>query len=276
MAHRDRHHRVDAAWQRFNVANPFPNTGHPGVVGDGTLLTPEVSTACKCPRPATRGRARTTSSTGRTTDGWAATIRRSPSRGIPPAARAHSRATPTTLARVTMSCRSQAATTRLPVFTWKPIAGEPELLVIVASDPSFQNVIDEAYTRFLPTLRARVPGHQLSNTSTKYYWAVLPAPDFHGIGVASDPTPTLELPAGVRPALDLRRRRSLREQLDDRTQPTFQWSPVTGAYPVPAVRSDRSEFGNQVTGSPFTTEGTSFTASNFPASAQLYLVGAGA
>ena len=54
------------------------------------------------------------------------------------------------------------------------------------------------------------------------------------------------------------------------TQPTFRWSPVTGAYQYKLYVSTDPSFGTLMPGSPFLTAGTSFTASNFPASAHLY------
>ena len=99
---------------------------------------------------------------------------------------------------------------------------------------------------------------------------MLPAPDFHGIGVASDPTPTSSYPQ----AFDLHSIAPTpiapANNSTIGTQPTFQWSPVIGAYQYRLSVSTDPSFGNQVTGSPFTTAGTSFTASNFPASAHLY------
>ena len=55
------------------------------------------------------------------------------------------------------------STVRNPLFTWNPLAGKQSYYVVVATDRTFQNVVDYAFARN-PGLRAasRLPGHHLS------------------------------------------------------------------------------------------------------------------
>ena len=157
--------------------------------------------------------------------------------------------------------------TRLPVFTWKPISGVQSYVVIVATDNTFQDVIDEAFTQ-IPAYapRGTIPVTNYPDTSTNYAWAVLPAQGFDGSGGVSDPTTassypqTFDLhsvaPTPIEPLAGA----------VETTQPTFEWSPVVGAYQYKLYVTNN---GVPVAGSPFITSGTSFTASNFPASNQL-------
>ncbi len=254
----------------FNVANPFPNTGHPGVVGDGSQLAPNQAYCV-------RVRAR------RHEDGKNAIVYGTYTQLGGPNNPAFTFSGYPTGNPCTQPCNANnigagdyelpvaSGNTRLPVFTWKPVAGDQSYVVIVASDPSFQNVIDEAFTQ-IPAYAPRggFPVTNYPDTSTNYYWTVLPAPDFHGVGVASDPTPTSSYPQ----AFDLHSVAPTpiapANNSTVGTQPTFRWSPVIGAYQYQLSVSTDPSFGSQVTGSPFTTAGTSFTASNFPASAHLY------
>ena len=120
---------------------------------------------------------------------------------------------------------------RMPLFTWNPISGKQSYFVIVATDPNFQHVIDYAFTK-IPAYAPRGGLGQwttYADTSSKYYWAVLPATQANGAGAVGDPVnsaaaqdfqkqsvaPTLITPAS---------------QATVTTQPAFQWSPVEGAY----------------------------------------------
>jgi hypothetical protein len=120
---------------------------------------------------------------------------------------------------------------RMPLFTWNPISGKQSYFVIVATDPNFQHVVDYAFTK-IPAYAPRAGLGQwttYADTSSKYYWAVLPATQANGGGAVGDPVnsaaaqdfqkqsvaPTLISPAG---------------QAIVPTQPDFQWSPVEGAY----------------------------------------------
>lgn len=163
--------------------------------------------------------------------------------------------------------------TSLPYFTWNPISGIQSYFVIVATDTSFQHVIDEGFTH-IPAYSPRggSPVTTYPNTSTNYAWAVLPETGFNGGGTAGDPTPAssypqtfdLQTPA---PTLTLPA-----DSATVSTQPTFEWSPVNGAYQYKLLVSSDSSFGTLVgnNGAPFLTSATSLTGTNFPASAHLY------
>ena len=155
---------------------------------------------------------------------------------------------------------------RLPLFRWAPISGAQSYIVLVAKDAQFTNVIDEAFTQ-VPAYAPR-NGTSVINypdTSSKYYWAVLPAPGFNGANATGDPTvvyPQQFDMHSVAPTLIQPLNGSILT-----TQPTFRWSPVIGAYQYNLYVYDHP--GHQVAGSPFTTDGTSFTAANFPTSVDL-------
>jgi hypothetical protein len=163
--------------------------------------------------------------------------------------------------------------TRLPLFTWKPIAGVQSYFVIVATDPQFQNVYDEAFTHipaYAPRTGSQTVNYLDTDPNTQYYWAVLPSPNYNGQGAGSDPTSPASypqtfdmhsvVPQGVSPA----------GNAAITTQPTFQWTPVGGAIKYQLEVSTDSGFGTFVGGTPLYTDSISYTGTNFPASAHLY------
>jgi len=161
---------------------------------------------------------------------------------------------------------AQTGNTRLPLFTWKPIAGVQSYFVIVATDNTFQHVIDEAFTHvdaYAPRGGSGLINYP--NTNTGYAWAVLPAQGFDGSSAGDDPTPNGSYPQtfdfhSVQP--------SPLAPLTGATvtsQPTFSWTPVEAAdHYVLQVSSDPS-FGTMVGGTPVQTTATSYTGTNFPA-----------
>jgi hypothetical protein len=164
--------------------------------------------------------------------------------------------------------------TQLPLFTWKPIAGVQSYFVIVATDPQFQNVTDEAFTQipaYAPRRGTQTVNYLDTDTNTQYYWAVLPSPNFDGHGAGTDPTSPASypqtfdmhsvVPQGVSPVTG---------DPAITTQPTFQWTPVDGAIKYQLQVSTDSGFGTLVGGTPVTTDSISYTGTNFPASAHLY------
>ena len=266
---------ADAAWTPlgagFTVSNPFPNTGHPGVSGDNSSLQPGES-YCVRVRARRHEDGKNNIVYGAYTQlggvgNPAFTFSDFPTGGICTAP-----CNPTlNIGAGDYGLPLATGNTRLPVFTWKPISGKQSYVVIVATDNTFQNVIDEAFTQ-VPAYAPRT-GNQVVNypdTSGTYAWAVLPATGKDGSGGAGDPTTassypqTFDLhsiaPSPITPA----------NNVTVSTQPTFRWSPVTGAYQYKLYVSTDPSFGTLMPGSPFLTAGTSFTASNFPASAHLY------
>ena len=161
--------------------------------------------------------------------------------------------------------------TSLPLFTWKPIAGIQRYEVIVATDNTFQHIIDTAYTH-VPAYAVRGNSMNYPDTSTSYAWAVLPAPGFDGQNAATDPTAnssypqTFQLhslpPVLVAPA----------DSATVSGPPSFQWFAVPGAYRYELTIATSSSFSQAslVNGSPFQTQTTSFTGANLPPATKLW------
>lgn len=76
--------------------------------------------------------------------------------------------------------------TRMPLFTWSPIAGAESYYVVVAQDANFTNVVDYAYTR-IPAYAPRKSIRSLGYADdANLHWAVLPADNPNGSGVYGD------------------------------------------------------------------------------------------
>jgi hypothetical protein len=75
---------------------------------------------------------------------------------------------------------------KMPLFTWKPIAGAESYYVVVARDAAFTNVVDYAFTR----IPAYAPRKQLGSLGypddANLHWAVLPADQPNGSEVYGD------------------------------------------------------------------------------------------
>ena len=246
----------------FHGNNPFPNTGHPGVSTDNSTLTAGQQYCVKV-----RARRNVDGSNnivygayqqiGGIGNNPAFTFSDYPT-GNPCSAPCNAAIN---IGADDYELPLATGTTSLPLFSWKPISGDTGYFVIVATDSTFQNVIDEAYTKipaYAPRTGTAVVNYH--NTGTKYTWAVLPA---SGAGIGSDPTDGSSFPQ----SFDLESTSPTTIVPADNstitTQPTFEWSPTPGAF---QYRLHVYTNGNEVAGSPFATEGTSFTASNFQAS----------
>jgi hypothetical protein len=154
----------------------------------------------------------------------------------------------------------------MPVFTWKPISGYQSYYVIVATDATFQNVIDYAWTQ-TPAYAPRTGNQVTDYPDATYYWAVLPAQSFTGTGVVARPdyapvetfqkqsaAPTLTSPTNAATIS---------------TWPVFQWTPVDGAYLYHIQVATDPNFSNLVDNQ--TVDETSYTAaSTYPAGQKLY------
>jgi hypothetical protein len=180
----------------------------------------------------------------------ATTRRRSSSPAIPPVARARLRATRTTRARVTTCRRSRHVDGAKPAVHVEPAVGRPQLLRGVATDRTFQNVVDYAFTQvpaYAPRQSFQVTTYPDSNTS--YYWAVLPAlrPTAPVLSVTRlGPGRRSQLPQDFQkhsnaPTLD-----APSDGQVVTTQPTFQWSPVEGALRYRLEVSQDPSFGTLV------------------------------
>ena len=138
--------------------------------------------------------------------------------------------------------------------------------MIVATDDTFQHVIDEAFTHvdaYAPRAGSGLINYPDTNTS--YAWAVLPAQDYDGSSAGDDPTENGSYPQtfdfhSVQP--------SPVAPLTGATvtsQPTFSWTPVEAADHYVLQVSPDASFGSTVGGTPVQTTATSFTGTNFPA-----------
>jgi hypothetical protein len=157
-------------------------------------------------------------------------------------------------------------TSGMPLFTWNPIAGVQSYYVVVATDASFQNVVDYAFTQ-TPAYAPRTGFQVTDYPDSTYYWAVLPATGFDGTGVVARPdyaptetfqkqsdAPTLSAPA---------------DNSTITTWPVFQWSPVDGALVYHIQVATDANFSNLVDNT--TVDETSYTAaSTYPANQKLY------
>jgi hypothetical protein len=158
-------------------------------------------------------------------------------------------------------------TTRMPLFTWKPLQGRASYFVLVAKDASFSNIVDYAFTQ-LPAYapRALTPT-TYTDEATLYYWAVLPASGAGGSGVDIGPLTAnpqsfskLSLPpALLAPAAGAA----------ITGQPTFQWTPVEAARRYRIQVAQDPSFG--LTLEDTTTDSTAYTpTTTYPADTVLY------
>ena len=159
-------------------------------------------------------------------------------------------------------------TTRMPLFTWKPLAGKQSYFVLVARDPSFSNIVDYAFTQ----LPAYAPRTQLnvttySDETTLYYWAVLPATDENGSGAVGNPliaSPSSFIKESIPPTLS-----SPTAGENVIGYPTFRWSPAEHARNYTLEVSQDPSFGTKL--HVVKTAATSYTTDTaYPADTVLY------
>jgi hypothetical protein len=159
-------------------------------------------------------------------------------------------------------------TTRMPLFTWKHVAGACGYFVVVAKDAEFTTIVDVARTKvpaYAP--RAASSTKTYSDETTFYYWAVLPVVGtpcndvFSVIGEnnaqnflkeSTSPSPTAPV-AGA----------------DVTDQPTFRWGPAESARDYRLQVAHDPSFGSLV--DDVVTTSTAYTSSStYPADALLY------
>jgi hypothetical protein len=158
--------------------------------------------------------------------------------------------------------------TRMPLFTWKPLAGKQSYFVLVSKDASFSNIVDYAFTQ-LPAYAPRGPNwiRTFQDETTLYYWAVLPANDLNGNGASGNPL--IAAPSNFR-------KESVPPTLTTPTagenvvgQPTFRWSPAEAARRYTLQVSQDPSFGTTV--DEISTASTAYTAYKaYPADTVLY------
>jgi hypothetical protein len=161
-----------------------------------------------------------------------------------------------------------ASSADMPVFTWNPIQGAQSYYVVVATDASFTNIVDYAFTK-VPAYAPRGGLTGVTNyPNGTYYWAVLPAVNLDGTGVSADPS--------LAPA------KSFTKQVTAPTLsavtvsglgPVLQWSAVQGAVDYHVQISDTSDFSklSPPDGIDQRVAETSYTASStLPANKTIY------
>ncbi len=130
-----------------------------------------------------------------------------------------------------------ASSTDMPVFTWDPILGASSYYVVVATDDSFTNIVDYAFTK-VPAYAPRAGLTGVTNyPSGAYYWAVLPATNADGTGVSADPAQA-PLESFVKQASVP----TLSPVTISGLGPVLQWSAVQGALDYHVQISDTSDF----------------------------------
>jgi large repetitive protein len=159
-------------------------------------------------------------------------------------------------------------TPRMPLFTWRPIAGNQSYFVLVAKDPSFHTIVDYAFTQ-VPAYAPRggFTATTYQDETTDYYWAVLPAVELNGNLASGNPlaaraadfqklstAPTLLGPANAAVVAE---------------PPTFQWAPVEAARRYRLEVSDDPTFTTLLESA--TTNATGFTSNTtYPSDAVVY------
>jgi hypothetical protein len=175
-----------------------------------------------------------------------------------------------------VSVQRGATMTRMPFFTWRPVAGKESYFVIVAKDAAFTNIVDYAFTQ-LPAYAPRT-GFQATtypDETTLYYWVVLPAVRSDGT-ISAAGSPVLGSPGNFQkrsqPPLELKPRDG--EDVSD--QPIFQWisaegqsSSIEGARRYRLQVAQDPSFANLI--DDVTTDSTAYTSdTSYPADTVLY------
>ena len=159
-------------------------------------------------------------------------------------------------------------TTRMPLFTWKPLAGKNSYYVLVAKDPSFSNIVDYAFTQ-QPAYAPRTSSQSTtySDEETLYYWAVLPANSANGDGAVGNPL--LAAPENFQKLSNPPSQLAPSSGADVNGQPTFQWTSAEGARRYRLQVSNDPSFGTVL--DDVQTASTAYTsATSYPADTVLY------
>jgi hypothetical protein len=158
-------------------------------------------------------------------------------------------------------------TPRTPYFTWEAVPGAGSYYVVIARDAGFTQVVDVGFTNvnaYAPRLATNTP---LSDETTAYYWAVVPAEKANGVGVCSDPQhnnpqsfdKSSVPPEPIAPV----------GGASVSTQPTFRWSAAENARNYRLQVSQDPTFGNPI--DDVTTDATAYTSSStYPADTVVY------
>ena len=158
-------------------------------------------------------------------------------------------------------------TSRMPLFTWRAVAGAASYFVIVAKDPSFSNDVDYAFTQAPAYSPRSLHATTYSDETTSYYWVVLPATSLDGRGAVGNPldgAPADFQKRSVPPTLI-----SPEKGANVTGQPTFHWTPVEGARRYRLQISTDPSFGAPI--DDVLSSSTAYTSnSTYPAATALY------
>lgn len=162
---------------------------------------------------------------------------------------------------------SGSLTTQTPYFTWHAVPGAGSYYVVIARDAGFTQVEDVGFTTvnaYAPRLTSRMP---LSDETTSYYWAVMPAETSAGTGVCSDAlhdnpqsfNKSSISPQPIGPSVGA----------EITTQPTFNWTSAQNARNYHLQVAQDPTFGAPI--DDVTTDATAYTSSStYPADTVLY------
>jgi hypothetical protein len=159
-------------------------------------------------------------------------------------------------------------TSRVPVFTWNPIAGKEGYWVIVAKDATFSNIVDYAFTR-IPAYAVRTQNSRRPYTdeTTLYYWVVLPSLGTNGSGAPGNPS--LGAPSNFHKQTAPPDRLSPTDGWEFSGPARFQWTPTEGARNYRLQVADEPSFGDPLY--EVTVATTAHTAlEQFPSATTLY------
>jgi large repetitive protein len=158
---------------------------------------------------------------------------------------------------------------RTPFFTWRAVANAQSYFVVVAKDPNFGTIVDEAFT-WIPAYAPRNQDGPTTYTdeTTKYYWEVLPSTSFSG---GSAPA----LSAGLGAPQDFQKQSlpstlvypSAVQVFPD--QPRFQWTATEGARRYHLQVASDASFSNLL--DDVVTDSTAYSSNTtYPANTILY------
>jgi hypothetical protein len=159
-------------------------------------------------------------------------------------------------------------TPRTPLFTWRRVPGAEGYYVVIARDAAFTEVADVGFTNvpaYAPRLENEAP---LSDETTSYYWAVIPAAGHDGSGAFED-IPQRNSPqafdkSSVPPTLLSPASGALVT-----TQPTFEWTGAENARTYRFQVAQDASFGHPL--EDVTTDATAYTpTTTYPADTVLY------
>jgi hypothetical protein len=159
-------------------------------------------------------------------------------------------------------------TPRTPLFTWNRVAGANGYYVVVARDAGFTQVATIGFTNvpaYAPRLMTEAP---LSDETTAYYWAVIPATGSNGTGV-SDDVPQDNSPQSFNESSTPPTPLGPPNGAQISNQPTFRWSSAENARNYRLQVSQDPTFSNPI--DDVTTAATAYTSSStYPADTAIY------